>query len=113
VAQYPVVLPGTGLTLTNSGATDATFVALVVVTILAVVLVVPSFVLLFILQHRQMLGEGEHGALPAAAWHRYNGLPPAARPGQPPPNKNVVRVVEAAVLGLAAITALARRLRSH
>ncbi len=120
VAQYPVVLPGTGLTLTTSGATDATFVALIVVTILAVVLVVPSFGLLYVLQHRRMLGaehEGVpgdgHGALPAAARHRYTGLPPTAHAGQPPPNKHVVRAVEGAVLGLAAISALARRLRSH
>jgi cytochrome bd-type quinol oxidase subunit 2 len=120
VAQYPVVLPGTGLTLTNSGATDATFVALIVVTILAVVLVVPSFALLYVLQHRRMLGAEHggvagdgHGALPAAARHRYTGLPPTAHAGQPPPNKHVVRAVEGAVLGLAAISALARRLRSH
>jgi cytochrome d ubiquinol oxidase subunit II len=120
VAQYPVVLPGTGLTLTNSGATENTYLALVVVTILAVVLVVPSFALLYVLQHRQMLGAehggipaGGHGALPADSWHRYDGLPPAARRGQPPPNKHVVRVVEAGVVGLAAITALARRLRSR
>jgi cytochrome bd ubiquinol oxidase subunit II len=110
VAQYPMVLPGSGLTLNNSGATDNTFVALVVVTILAVVLVVPSFVLLFILQHRQMLGEVGHGALPAVGRHR-NTEPPAY-PRQPP-NKNVVRAVETAVVGLAAITALARRLRSR
>ena len=67
VAQYPVLLPGTAVTLTNAGATQATFVALVVVAIAAVVLVVPSFALLFILQGRRMLGDGEQGTPPAAS----------------------------------------------
>jgi cytochrome d ubiquinol oxidase subunit II len=60
VAQYPVLLPGTAVTLTNAGATQATFVALVVVAIAAVILVVPSFALLFALQRRRMPG-GEQG----------------------------------------------------
>jgi hypothetical protein len=42
-------------------------VALVVVAIAAVVLVVPSFALLFILQGRRMLGDGEQGTPPAAS----------------------------------------------
>lgn len=59
VAQYPVLLPGTTVTLTTAGATQATYVALVVVAIAAVILVVPSFALLFTLQGRRMLGGGE------------------------------------------------------
>jgi len=59
VAQYPVLLPGTGVTLTNAGATQATFVALVVVAVAAVILVVPSFALLYALQGRRVLGGGE------------------------------------------------------
>jgi cytochrome bd ubiquinol oxidase subunit II len=59
IAQYPVLLPGTTVTLTNAGATQATFVALVVVAIAAVTLVVPSFALLFTLQGRRMLGGDE------------------------------------------------------
>ena len=55
MAQYPVLLPGTDVTLTNAGATQATYVALVVVAIAAVILVVPSFALLFTLQGRRML----------------------------------------------------------
>jgi cytochrome d ubiquinol oxidase subunit II len=43
VAQYPALLPGTAVTLTSAGTTQATFAALVVVAIVAVVLVVPSF----------------------------------------------------------------------
>jgi cytochrome bd ubiquinol oxidase subunit II len=74
VAQYPVLLPGTVVTLTNAGATQATFVALVVVAIAAVILVVPSFALLFILQDRRMLGDGQQGTLPAAPSRHYTGL---------------------------------------
>jgi len=56
VAQYPVLLPGTTVTLTNAGATQATFVALVVVAVAAVILVIPSFALLFTLQGHRVLG---------------------------------------------------------
>jgi len=56
VAQYPVLLPGTTVTLTNAGATQATFVALVVVAVAAVLLVIPSFALLFTLQGHRVLG---------------------------------------------------------
>jgi cytochrome d ubiquinol oxidase subunit II len=59
VAQYPVLLPGTEVTLTSAGATQATFVALVAVAIVAVLLVVPSFALLYTLQGRRMLGQGD------------------------------------------------------
>jgi cytochrome d ubiquinol oxidase subunit II len=67
VAQYPVLLPGTALTLASAGATRATFVALVVVAIAAVILVVPSFALPFTLQGRRLLGDGQRGTRPAAA----------------------------------------------
>jgi cytochrome bd ubiquinol oxidase subunit II len=113
VAQYPVLLPGTAVTLTKAGATEATFVALVVVAIAAVILVVPSFALLFILQGRRMLGDGQHGLLPAAAPHPYTGLPPTAHPGQASPNQHLAQAIRVAVLGVVGITALARRLRPH
>ena len=65
VAQYPVLLPGTTVTLTNAGATQATFVALVVVAVAAVLLVIPSFILLFTLQGRRKLsGSQEHVMAP-------------------------------------------------
>jgi cytochrome bd ubiquinol oxidase subunit II len=112
VAQYPVVLPGTGLTLTSSGATQATFVALVVVAIAAVILVVPSFALLFTLQGRRMLGDGGPGTLPAAGPH-HSGRPPTGPPGPPSPNQRLSHAVRAAVLGVVGITALARRLRTR
>jgi cytochrome bd ubiquinol oxidase subunit II len=75
VAQYPVLLPGTTVTVTNAGAPQATFVALVVVAIAAVILVVPSFALLFTLQGRHMLGGDEQRKPPAADSPRSTGLP--------------------------------------
>jgi cytochrome d ubiquinol oxidase subunit II len=61
VAQYPALLPGTGVTLSNAGAPHATQVALVVLFAVIVLLVGPSFALLFSLQSRQVLhgGDGE------------------------------------------------------
>jgi len=106
VAQYPVLLPGTAVTLSSAGATQATFVALVVVAIAAVILVVPSFALLFILQGRRMLGGDGHGTPPAGLSRRYAG------PGELSRNQRLVSAVRAAVIGVAAATALAR-LRRH
>jgi cytochrome d ubiquinol oxidase subunit II len=59
VAQYPVLLPGTTLTLDNAGAPHSTLVALVVVFGAAVLLIGPSFALLFNLQGRRVL-QAEH-----------------------------------------------------
>jgi cytochrome bd-type quinol oxidase subunit 2 len=59
VAQFPTLLPGTTLTLSNAGAPHATLVALVVVFIIAVVLVAPSFVLLFTLKNRRLLSDDQ------------------------------------------------------
>ena len=67
MAQYPVLLPGGTVTLTNAGAPQATMVAVIVVFIAAVLLVGPSFALLFTLQSRGLLGAGEPGALTTAA----------------------------------------------
>ena len=61
VAQYPVLLPGTGLTLTTASAPHSVLVTLVVVFVAAVLLVVPSFLLLFSLHSHQLL-EGEKHA---------------------------------------------------
>jgi cytochrome bd ubiquinol oxidase subunit II len=55
VAQYPVLLPGTAVTLSNAGAPDSTLVAVVVVFIAAAVLIGPSFALLFTLHGRRVL----------------------------------------------------------
>ena len=70
VAQYPVLLPGTAVTLTNAGATHSTFVALVVLAIAAVIVVVPSFALLFALQSRRVLTGSEENPPTAASSRR-------------------------------------------
>jgi cytochrome d ubiquinol oxidase subunit II len=62
VAQYPTLLPGSDVTLSNAGAPDSTMAALIVVFIVAVALIGPSFVLLFRLQSRRML-QSEEGNL--------------------------------------------------
>jgi cytochrome d ubiquinol oxidase subunit II len=113
VAQYPVLLPGTAVTLTTAGATQATFVALVVIAIAAVILVVPSFALLFRLQGRHMLGEGEHGPPPTAGSVRSTGVPSAAHAGPPPPNHRPGSVTRGVALGLVAIDMIARRRRTR
>jgi cytochrome d ubiquinol oxidase subunit II len=61
VAQYPALLPGTGLTLTTGAAPHSILVTVVVVFVAAAVLVGPSFLLLFSLHGRQLL-EGESHA---------------------------------------------------
>ena len=111
VAQYPVLLPGTGVTLTNAGATQATFVALVVVAIAAVILVVPSFALLYSLQGRSMLGGGEQGTPPAAGSRRHTGPPAAAHSGPPSTDRRPGSASWGTALGLVAIAAIARRRR--
>lgn len=59
VAQYPLLLPGTSLTLADGAAPRATLEAIVVLFVTALVLVVPSFVILFTLQGRQLLSSEE------------------------------------------------------
>jgi cytochrome bd ubiquinol oxidase subunit II len=61
VAQYPTLLPGTGLTLSTGSAPHSILVTVVVVFVVAALLVGPSFVLLFWLHGRQLL-EGESHA---------------------------------------------------
>jgi cytochrome d ubiquinol oxidase subunit II len=76
VAQYPVLLPGTGLTLTNAGAPHATYVAIIWLFVLVVVLIAPAFLLLFVLQGRRLLG-----IAPVADSEEPVAVPPA-RPGR-------------------------------
>ena len=61
VAQSPVLLPGTAMTLTSAAAPHSVLVTIVVIFIVAALLVGPSFLLLFSLQGRQLL-EGEKHA---------------------------------------------------
>jgi cytochrome bd ubiquinol oxidase subunit II len=59
LAQYPVLLPKTTLTLDNSAASHETLVAIVVVFALVILLVGPAFVILFRLYGRQALGSDD------------------------------------------------------
>ena len=112
-AQYPSVLPGTTLTLTTAGASQSTFVAVVVVAILAAILVVPSFALLFTLQSRRLLGADEHEMVTAAVPAHYGGPPTAVRPERSSPGENPRPASRGVVLGIIAIAAIARRLKPH
>lgn len=59
VAQYPTLLPGTTVTLSNAGAPHSTLVAVIVLAVGAVLLVGPSFALLFTLQGHRLLHSGD------------------------------------------------------
>jgi len=56
VAQWPYLLPES-LTVSQAAAPSGTLVALVVVVVLAAILVIPGFVLLYVLEQRQLLPE--------------------------------------------------------
>ncbi|MGB0101499.1 MAG: cytochrome d ubiquinol oxidase subunit II [Nocardioides sp.] len=56
VAQWPYLLPES-LTVAQAAAPEGTLAALVVTVVLGVVLVVPGFVLLYVLDQRQLLPE--------------------------------------------------------
>jgi cytochrome d ubiquinol oxidase subunit II len=66
VAQYPVLLPGTAVTLSSAGAPNDTLGALVVLFIVAALLIGPAFILLYVLQARRVLHAAEGEALPAS-----------------------------------------------
>jgi cytochrome d ubiquinol oxidase subunit II len=104
VAQYPVLLPGTNVTLSNAGAPDSTLAAIVVLFAAAVVILGPSFALLFSLQGRRLLyADDADAVLATAPGHQTQPLtgsqPPAASPA-----------VRAAVLALVVVDALVRAL---
>jgi cytochrome d ubiquinol oxidase subunit II len=80
IAQYPVLLPGTGITLYNAGAPPSTLDAVFAVFLIAVVLLGPAFVLLFILQSRRMLTTDE-SAMASPPLPAHDGR--AAKPGPP------------------------------
>jgi hypothetical protein len=119
VAQYPSLLPGTAVTLSNAGAPHATLAALVVLFALVALLVGPSFLLLFALHGRQVLGMGDEMLLatgPAGGTRLPSGLVGGGRlpPGAPgraggssrPPGAGS----RAAALGLVAAGVLVRLL---
>jgi cytochrome d ubiquinol oxidase subunit II len=107
VAQYPVLLPGTAVTLSNAGAPHATLVAIVVLFVVAVVIVGPSFALLFSLQGRRLLHTDDDGTVLAtvpAGQSQPAGPPGGPKPPAAPPG------VRAAVLALVVVDALVRAL---
>lgn len=59
VAEYPVLLPATGATLDSAAAPAATLAALLWVALVALVLVAPAFLLLFSLQGKRLLVQGD------------------------------------------------------
>lgn len=61
IAEYPVLLPATGATLHAAAAPEATLVALLWVSLCALLLVGPSFLLLFSLQGKRLLVEDDAG----------------------------------------------------
>jgi len=108
VAQYPALLPGTPVTLSNAGAPHATLVAIVVLFILLAVLVGPSFVLLFYLHGRRVLEHTADGEI-VAGTGLAGGAPPSAGtpPWQPPP-RAPESASRAVALGLVALGAIVR-----
>ena len=109
VAQYPVLLPGTGVTLSNAGAPHATLVALIGLFVVVVVIVGPSFALLFSLQGRRLL-HGDDGGTVLATAPAGRTKPPAGRPSRPPLPARPHAGIRAAVLGLVAVRAFIRAL---
>ncbi len=108
VAQYPVLLPGTPVTLSNAGAPHASLVAIVWLFVIALVLVGPSFALLFTLHGRQILGASDVAAMPGISPAR--GAPPAAgQTGPPRPGSGSQAIALALIAAGAVARALARR----
>jgi cytochrome d ubiquinol oxidase subunit II len=108
VAQYPSLLPGTPVTLSNAGAPHATLVALVVLFAVVALLVGPSFLLLFSLHSRQVLQAGDE-AMVLATGLASGTQPPSGSlarrsgsSGQPGPRSR------AAAVGLVAAGVLVR-----
>jgi hypothetical protein len=81
------------------------------VFIAAVLLIGPSFVLLFSFQSRRLLSAGQQAMLPAVAPGGRTDQPATGHRQQPPPAGQPGPASRAAVLGTIAIAALIRRLR--
>jgi cytochrome d ubiquinol oxidase subunit II len=109
VAQYPVLLPGTAVTLTNAGAPHATLVAIIWLFVAAVVLVGPAFALLFYLQGRSLL-YAEDAQIALAGVPGIGTRPPAGPRGQQLASGSPGSGSRAAALGLVAVGALVRAL---
>ena len=108
VAQYPVLLPGTAVTLTSAGAPPATLDALVVLFVIAVLLIGPSFALLYILQGRRLLG-GE----PAPAASTVKPANATAQPSPSVPERPGFWAATLGALSALVIAAFIRRRRNR
>jgi cytochrome d ubiquinol oxidase subunit II len=106
VAQYPLLLPGTSVTLTNAGAPHATLVAIIWLFAAAVVLVGPAFALLFSLQGRSLL-QAEDAQMTLAGVPGNRTRPSAGPRGPEPASGSPASGRHAAALGLVAAGALA------
>jgi cytochrome bd ubiquinol oxidase subunit II len=104
IAQYPVLLPGTGITLANAGAPHATLVTVVVLAVVVALTIGPSFALLFSLHGRRVLEAGHGQAMLSAEPPAGYGAP-AGRPSEGPSAAG-----RTAAIGLAAAVALIRAL---
>jgi cytochrome d ubiquinol oxidase subunit II len=113
VAQYPTLLPGTSVTLSTAGAPEATMVAIIVVFIIAVVLVGPSFALLYALQGRHMLGGGEHMALQAVSVGPVGQSTAGRHRKELQEGEHASAATWIAALGVVTIAAVIRRLRQR
>jgi NADH dehydrogenase len=83
VAQYPTLLPGSGLTLSTGSAPHGTLVTLIAIFAAAVLLIGPAFLLLFWLHGRQLLESEDAGSLSARSGLSELGARGAtARPAQ-------------------------------
>ena len=107
VAQYPVLLPGTNVTLSNAGAPPATLVAIVVLFVVAVVIVGPSFGLLFSLQGRRLLHSDDDSGVALA----LQPLPSAEPLVQQPRPTEASPAVRIAVVAFVIVDALLRARR--
>jgi cytochrome d ubiquinol oxidase subunit II len=108
VAQYPVLLPGSNVTLNNAGAPHTTLVAIVVLFSAVAVLVGPAFLLLFSLQGD--LGERDDGETALATGGQRRSQPPGGSGGMPSSGDWLT------VAGLAAVSAIVHavvRRRKH
>lgn len=102
LAQYPYLFP-TSLSLASASAPSASLVAEFVVAGLAVLLVAPGFVVLYVLQQRRLLTESETDADLRQAAHLERAGVRQPAPASAPPG---VRQATALVLAILAIRAI-------